>query len=391
MLFASSRRRSEPLLGLDLQPDAVRLVALGQTRQGQPTLEHRGCEPLSPAWMVDGRIDDFTAVTQAVSRLLRRARPRTDKVALALPEAAVITRRITLPQAPSRDALDARVRAEAEQLLPFPLQEVYLDYGVVARRAAADAGASAQPTQVGAPLASAVDVLLVAARRERVRDLQALAEAVGLEPVAVDVATFAARRALLHLLSRSPRAQVPPQARSAAGTPPARAVLDLRADRMVWWLVRGDQIVEEGERVGHPGAGPGLPGDTDPARLVVRDLAQALSRACNVQGPSVGEGEVHHVLGSGAVGFEAVWLTGEPQACAAWAEPLSRLLACPCRMANPFEGMPHRRQPPWRIVRRSRKASEAQVAHMAHVAAPEIIVDGAYLQACGLALRQFQP
>ncbi|EGI77399.1 type IV pilus assembly protein PilM [Hylemonella gracilis ATCC 19624] len=379
-------------MGLDLQPDAVRLVGLGQTRQGQPTLEHCGCEPLSPAWMVDGRIDDFTAVTQAVSRLLRRARPRTDRVALALPEAAVITRRITLPitlpQAPSRDALDARVRAEAEQLLPFPLQEVYLDYGVVARRAVADAGASVQPTQVCAPLSSAVDVLLVAARRERVRDLQALAEAVGLEPVAVDVATFAARRGMLHLLSRSARAQVPPQARPAAGTPPARAVLELRADRMGWWLVRGDQIVEEGERVGHPGAGPGRPGDLDPALAVVSDLAQALSRAWNVQGQSSGDGEFHHALGSGAVGLEAVWLTGEPQACAAWAEPLSRLLACPCRVANPFEGMPHRRQPPWRIVRRSRKGVEGRESESA---APETGAAWAYLQACGLALRQFQP
>ncbi|MFO6419955.1 type IV pilus biogenesis protein PilM [Hylemonella sp. W303a] len=388
MLFPSSRRRSAPILGLDLQPDAVRLVALAQTRDGLPTLEQRACEPLSPAWMVEGRIDDFTAVTQAVSRLLRRARPRTDQVALALPEAAVITRRIRLPQLSSRDHLEARVRMEAEQFLPFPLQEVYLDYGVVTRRTAT-VQAAGQPKHDDARRVQPVDVLLVAARRERVRDLQALAEAVGLEPVAVDVATFAARRAMLHLLARSKPAPAPDLAPSAAVALTARAVLELRADRMVWWLVRGGQIVDEGECAGAPGAAPEPHGDLALAWAVARDVAQALTHAHDVEGHPQHHPQHfpqgHLPLGSGTTSLEAVWLIGEPQSCAAWVDPLARLLACPCRVVNPFEGMPHRRQPPWRIARRSRKGLAAQGP------APETDMDWAYLQACGLALRQFQP
>lgn len=360
MLFLSPHRQPEPLLGLDLQADAVRLVALGRTRQGRQTLEHCACEPLAPGWVAEGRIDHFEAVAEAVSRLLRRTRVHTVKVAMALPEAAVITRRITLPRAMTPESLQARVRSEAEQLIPFPLQEVYLDYGVLAPDAASPGAPPARWVAQEAQGADRMDLLLVAARRERVRDLQALAEAVGLKPVLVDVADFAARRAVRHLLAACV------QTRMGASVEPTLAVLDLRTDRIVWRLLQGDEVLHDKEFAWDPTA-PAVPGETDPVLAVAGGLAHAMSSAL--------------ASGTGAR-IEAAWLTGEVGNCTGLAEALAGFLGCPCRVANPFEGMLHRRSPPWRIVRGTRGPGWA---------APETGAASAYLPACGLALRRFQP
>lgn len=374
MSFLSPHRQPQPLLGLDLQADAARLVALGRTRQGQQVLEHCACEPMDPGWMVEGRMDNFDAVTQAVSRLLRRTRVRAVNVAMALPEAAVITRRITLSRALAAGHLEARVRAEAERLIPFPLQEVYLDYGVLEPRAPAIAPngppSAPWPTQQVQD-ADLMDLLLVAARRERVRELQALAEAVGLKPVVVDVAAFAARRAVRHLMSRCApeRAGVMPDAiaREPARGEPVLALLDLRADRVDWQLLRGDELVHEYQHARHSTGGPGAPVEAGVGPSLARDLAPALSQA----------------LASKVAGrIDALWLTGEVGNCAGLAEALAGLLGCPCRVVNPFEGMVHRRSPPWRLARARREQEWP---------APQEGAAAAYLQACGLALRRFQP
>jgi type IV pilus assembly protein PilM len=375
MSFLSPHRQPEPLLGLDLQADAARLVVLGRTRQGQQVLEHCACEPMGPGWLVEGRVDNFDAVTQAVSRLLRRTRVRAVNVAMALPEAAVITRRITLPRALAAEHLEARVRSEAERLIPFPLQEVYLDYGVLEPRVPAIAPNGPPhapwPARQGED-ADSMDLLLVAARRERVRDLQALAEAVGLKPVVVDVAAFAARRAVRHLMSRCApeRAGVTPDAiadEPARGAP-VLALLDLRVDRVDWQLLRGDELVHEHQHARYFAADSGTLVEAGGGPSLARDLAPALSQA----------------LASKLGGrIDALWLTGEVGQCAGLAAALVDLLGCPCRVVNPFEGMVHRRAPPWRLARARRE--------QAWLATPQEGAAAAYLQACGLALRRFQP
>jgi type IV pilus assembly protein PilM len=401
--YLSPHRQPEPLLGLDLQSDAVRLVALGRNRQGHPLLEHCACEPLAPGWLVEGRIEQFEAVTQAVSRLLHRAHVRTRQVAMALPEAAVITKRLTLPRALTAEALDARVRAEAEQCLPFPLQEVYLDYGLPepgtdAISPSPQSGPLLQDgwdgDRMGVRTNGQMAVLLVAARRERVRDLQALAEAVGLQAVAVDVADFAVRRALRHLLAQRTPAQTDGAVHPRPGAAPTMALFDLRADQIGWSLVRGDEIVHEGVQawpsVASPSAAPATEGTADASSLASA-LAEALTRersgawingehamALTQTGVAGGPGSM--ATGTEA-GIDLAWLTGQVDRCAGLDGALAQALGCPCRVANPFEGM-LRRRPPWRIRRGARAWVEA---------APEADTAPAYLRACGLALRRFLP
>lgn len=385
MSMLSSRRPSQTLLGLDLQPDAARLVALGLTRQGQLVLEHCACEPMAPGCLVDGRVDNFDALTETVSRLLRRSGVRAVQVAMALPEAAVIMRRITLPQTLAGEELQTRVRSEAERLFPVPLQELYLDHAVLEPRgalwAAQDGAAHAPWTAQRAQDADPMDLLLVAARRERVRELQALAEAVGLKPVAVDVAAFAARRAVRDLMARCPPGPGLAGARAdrLAGShqrphaEPIVALLDLRADRVDWQLLRGDELVHADQHLRHDLGGVGTQDPTGVGLQWAQALAPALSQASMAVGP-----------------LNALWLTGEVDHCADLARALSDLLACPCRVVNPFEGMVHRRPPTWRFTR-ARLAPDTLGAHGAQeVTAPQELAASAYLQACGLALRGFQ-
>lgn len=378
MPLLSPRRPSQAPLGLDLQPDAARLVALGRTSRGQLVLEHCACEPMAPACLVDGRVDNFDALTQTVSRLLRRSGVRAVHVAMALPEAAVIVRRITLPQMLAAEELQTRVRSEAERLIPVPLQEVYLDYAVLEPRAAlaAQDGSAHTPWPVRRVQdADPMDLLLVAARRERVRELQALAEAVGLKAVAVDVAAFAARRAVRHLMARSMSRPAGAGADGLADPRPRAepivALLDLRADRVDWQLLRGDELIHANQHLRHDLGGVSTQDHAGAGLEWAQALAPALSQASMAAGP-----------------LDALWLMGAVDHCADLAQALSDLLACPCRVANPFEGMVHRRPPAWRITR-ARRAWDAQGAQ--GVTAPQESAASAYLQACGLALRGFQP
>jgi Tfp pilus assembly PilM family ATPase len=219
-----------------------------------------------------------------------------------------------------------------------------------------------------------MDLLLVAARRERVRELQALAEAVGLKPVAVDVAAFAARRAVRHLMARCTpeRAGARPDAMASkpARGEPVLALLDLHADRVDWQLLRGDELVHENQHARHSVGEPGAWAQGGAGSSLATDLAPALSQTL-----------IHTTGGR----LDALWLTGEVGEVddgAVLAEALEHLLGCPCRVANPFEGMVHRRSPPWRPAR-ARRAQGGRALHGSEAAA--------YLQACGLALRRFQP
>ncbi|MDF3822805.1 pilus assembly protein PilM [Leptospira sp. 96542] len=274
-----------------------------------------------------------------------------------------------MPRMRVSEELEARLRSEAEQLIPFPLQEVYLDYAM--RGADAALTPSAPASAPRAPGADRMDVLLVAARRERVRDLQALAAAVGLQPVAVDVADFAARRAVWHLMARCA------PARTRTSGVPTLAVLDLRADRVVWQCLQGDEVVHEGECMREPSGGDDA-GEARPEPGVAEALAQALTGFPNDSWSGPGSGPFP---GAADGRIEALWLTGAVEGCGGLAAALAGLLGCPCRVANPFEGMSRRRQPPWR---RGRGAVSAWDEPQAGAAT-------AYLPACGLALRSFQP
>jgi type IV pilus assembly protein PilM len=187
-LFGQS---SPPLVGIDISTSAVRLVELADAGKGELRLERYAHEPLPRGAVVDGNIENIEAVSEAVLRVWKKSGTRVKLVALGMPPASVITRKIVVPAGLSEDQLEVQVESEASQYIPFALDEVSLDFDVI--------GAAANSPDD-------MEVMLAAARREKVEDRVAIAEAAGLTATVMDIESYAARAALEPLISQLPGA-----------------------------------------------------------------------------------------------------------------------------------------------------------------------------------------
>ncbi|MES3024515.1 MAG: pilus assembly protein PilM [Pseudomonadota bacterium] len=172
---------SPPLLGLDISTSGVRLVELVMAGKTGIRLERYAHEPLPRGAVVDGNIENIEQVAEAVRRVWKKSGTRIKLVALGMPPASVITKKIVLPAGMSEDQLEMQVESEASQYIPFALDDVSLDFEVM--------GPSA-----GSP--DDIDVMLAASRKEKVEDRIAIAEAAGLKAVVMDIESYAARAAL---------------------------------------------------------------------------------------------------------------------------------------------------------------------------------------------------
>ena len=181
--------KTPPLIGLDIGSSSVKLVELTQSLGGNLRLERYAIEPLPRGAVVDGNIDKIDVVAEAVRRAYRRAECRVKNVAMALPSSAVITKRIALPANLNEEELEVQVESEANQYIPFALDEVSLDF------------------QVLGPVLNSpeeVEVLIAASRKEKVEDRLAVVQEAGLKPIVVDVESYAMRAALGRLIGQLP-------------------------------------------------------------------------------------------------------------------------------------------------------------------------------------------
>ena len=170
-------RQSAPLIGVDISSSSVKLVELDRDKSGTLVLERCAIEPLERGWIVDGNIEKFDEVAEAVRRVVKKSGTRTKNVALALPPSAVITKRIILPGGLSDLELEVQVESEANQYIPFALEEVNLDFQIVGP-------APSSPDET--------EVLIAASRKEKVEDRIAVVESAGLKAVVMDVESYAA-------------------------------------------------------------------------------------------------------------------------------------------------------------------------------------------------------
>lgn len=180
-----------PLVGVDISTSAVRLVELADAGKGELRVERCAAEPLPRGAVVDGNIESIDAVAEAVRRAWKKSGTKTKLAALGLPPAAVITKKIVLPAGLSEDQMEVQVESEASQYIPFALDEVSLDFDVIG-------AAEASPDDV--------EVMLAAARREKVEDRVAIAEASGLTATVMDIESYAARAAAERVIGQMPNA-----------------------------------------------------------------------------------------------------------------------------------------------------------------------------------------
>ncbi|MFL6278918.1 MAG: type IV pilus assembly protein PilM [Vicinamibacterales bacterium] len=172
-------RRAKSLVGLDIGSSAVKAVELKQAGKAFKVAAF-GSEPIPPDSIVDGAIIDGGAVADAIRRLFASGAIKTKDVAASLSGNAVIVKKITLPQM-SETELAESIYWEAEQYIPFDIQDVNLDYQILDK-----GGDNGKGT---------MDVLLVAAKKEKIADYTGVIAQAGRSAVVVDVDAFALQNA----------------------------------------------------------------------------------------------------------------------------------------------------------------------------------------------------
>jgi type IV pilus assembly protein PilM len=173
-------KKGRSVVGLDIGSSAVKAVELKVAGKGYRVAAF-GTEPVPPDSIVDGAIIDSTAVAEAIRRLFDSKAFKTKDVAASLSGNAVIVKKISLPVMTATE-LDESIYWEAEQYIPFDIQDVNLDYQILE----AGKGEDAKGT---------MEVLLVAAKKEKIADYTGVIAQAGRTPVVVDVDAFALQNA----------------------------------------------------------------------------------------------------------------------------------------------------------------------------------------------------
>jgi type IV pilus assembly protein PilM len=348
-------RKHPPMIGLDISSSSVKLVELSQSKTGEFVLERFASESFEKGWIADGQIEKFEEVADAVRRVVARSGSRTRDVALAMPQSAVITKKIMLPAGLRDEELELQVEVEANQYIPFSLDEVSLDFCVI----------GPSPTSVGD-----VEVLIAASRKDRVQDRQGLAEAAGLKPQVLDIESHASRMAMGRLIASLPN----------EGKDALVALFEIGADTTSLKVLRDEEMLYDRdqafggsqltqlisrqygfsfEEAEAKKLANDLPEDYEATVLnpFVDGLSQEIGRALQYFFTSTPHHKVHYVM-----------LAGGTATLPGLKERVTELTGFACMVVNPFENMALGSS-----VRESKLRREAP----------------AYLTACGLAMRRF--
>lgn len=348
-------RKHAPMIGLDISSSSAKLVELGLSATGEYVLERLASEPFEKGWITDGQIEKFDEVVGAVRKLIDKSGTKTRQVVMAMPQSAVITKRINLPAGLRDEELELQVETEANQYIPFSLDEVSLDFCVI----------GPSPTSGGD-----VEVLIAASRKERVQDRQGLAEAAGLKPVVLDIESHASLLAMSRIVDTLPN-----QGRDALV-----ALFEIGADTTSLKVLRegemlydrdqafgGSQLTtlisrqygfsfEEAEQKKLAGD---LPEDYDSQVLqpFVDSLSQEIGRALQYFFTSTPHHKVHYVM-----------LAGGTATLPGLKDRVTDLTGFAAMVVNPFDGM-----------KIGGSVKETKVRKESP----------SYLTACGLAMRRF--
>jgi type IV pilus assembly protein PilM len=178
MLFGRSRN----LVGLDIGDSSIKVVELRTLGKGRGfQLVKLAWEPLSSEAIVDGQIMDSQLVTETIQRLAQRCRIKQGTpVATALSGHHVIVKRISLPLMNEAELAES-IHWEAEQYIPFDIEDVNLDYQILEGSSLSGDGN--------------MDVLLAAAKKDKINDYTSVISQAGLNPTTVDIAAFAMQNA----------------------------------------------------------------------------------------------------------------------------------------------------------------------------------------------------
>ena len=289
-------RSNQPLLGIDISSTSVKLLELSRSGS-RYKVESYSVEPLPPNSVVEKNITDAELVGEAIGRAVAKCASKTKTAACAVAGSAVITKIITMPAELSEDEMESQIQIEADQYIPYPLEEISLDFQVL------------QPCE-NEP--DKVDVMLAASRSDNV-DIRVAALGVGgLQAKVVDVEAFALENAVTLLAENDP----------AIGDSHILAVMDVGATTSTLSVLEdfkiiytreqmfgGRQLTDEIQRrygLSYEEAGlakrqGGLPDNYEPEVLepFMESMAQEVNRALQFFYSSSQVGAVDHVVIAG--------------------------------------------------------------------------------------------
>ena len=346
------------MLGLDISSTSVKLLEL--SRSGNDfRVESYGVEPLPENAVVEKNISDVEGVGEAIQRLIERCKTKVKLAAVAVAGSAVITKTIEMNSALSEDEMDNLLHVEADQYIPYPLEEVALDFEVQ--------GPSPRNEEQ-------VEVLLAACRRENVEMREAALELGGLRAKVVDIEAHCMQRAFELLRSQFAEESDDEENDQVI------AIVDIGATMTTLsvltaggapytreQLFGGKQLTEEIQRryslsveeAGLAKKQGGLPDDyeTEVLQPFKEAVVQQVTRSLQFFYSSSAYDDVDHII-----------LAGGTSSIDGLAEMVAAKLGTPCSIANPFLQMSL-----------SSRVNEANLT----ADAPAMMI------ACGLALRSF--
>jgi len=188
--FSFLSNKTPPLVGVDISTSAVKMVQLAGDKRTGFTLEAYATSPLDKDSVVDGHIKDLEKVSETVERTWKLISTKVKRTALALPTANVISKKVLMPANLNEDELNNHVEAEANQYIPFSLDEVNIDFQAL--------NEFDQETE-------SQSVLIVAAKKENIEDRVAAAEGADLSVEIMDVESYATEAAYTLVANTLPK------------------------------------------------------------------------------------------------------------------------------------------------------------------------------------------
>lgn len=170
---------SKPMLGLDISSSAVKLVELSRSGEGYKVEAYR-VMPLPANTVVEKNIADLDALSETIESVIKRSGSKLKDTIAAVSGSSVITKEIELPAGLTELQMEMQIEVEADQYIPYPMEEVAFDFDVIG------------PVENNPDL---VRVLLAACRQENVEHRRQALEMAGLQPKVIDVEGFAVERA----------------------------------------------------------------------------------------------------------------------------------------------------------------------------------------------------
>lgn len=345
------------MLGLDISSTSVKLLELSKSG-GKYRVESYGVEPLPENAVVEKNIADVEGVGEAIGRLVERAKTKVKDVAVAVAGSAVITKTIEMPANLTEDEMENQLQVEADQYIPYPLDEVALDFEVLGPSPRSD---------------DQVEVLLAACRRENVEMRQAAVEIAGLKAKVVDIEAHCMQRAFNLVRAQfvgedEDDEQIIAVIDIGATMTTLSVLTDVGTPYTREQLFGGKQLTEEIQRryslsveeAGLAKKQGGLPDDYESEVLqpFKEAVVQQVTRSLQFFYSSSAYDDVDHII-----------LAGGTASIDGLADMVSAKLGTPTSMANPFTSMSL-----------SSKVNEVNLGNDA----PALMI------ACGLSLRSFE-